>query len=533
VSTRAPGPRLDWLVLGGALLLGICCAWLASDSEVDDALIVHRYVDRFLEGKGLTFNDGEYVEGYTSLLWTLLLSLGALSHLSIESTSLGLSYGSLALMILAVGRLVRVLRLGRAVEIPVLALLVCNFLFLRTAFLGLELGLFAALLTLFVSVSFELLTPSAARIGTAPLWAGGLGGLLFVTRPESVVLVPALLLAAGVSAGRRAARPVGISLLIFAVAVGTVTAWRLQYYGALLPNSVVAKSESVHLRGSLFALRSHVADGAEYLVATASENPVLPVVAALWLLAMFSARARRLELRLLLIPVAWSAVVVVGNGGDWMPHHRLINMYWPIYVVAMAVGLAASAARIPRKALVVGLVALCVLEVGTTARAAGVGPFREPGRSRWWTTYGDIGRSLDGAWIKGDILAAEGIGLVGYRGPSIYVHDPSGLTDYRLARDAAAQRSVYGRTDWKYSMGLDPSVVILHSIQLGDRWRNVAVHFRSDYRLFLVPPPEGRSEGWLYLIIREDRLPVYLPVVAHLSLREVDCPECRGGTRKR
>jgi hypothetical protein len=492
-------------------------------------------VDRFLEGKGLTFNDGEYVEGYTSLLWTLLLSLGALSRVSIESTSLGLSYGSVALMILAVGRLVRVLRLGRAIEIPVLALLVCNFLFLRTAFLGLELGLFAALLTLFVSGSFELLTASATQTGAAVLWAGALGILLFVTRPESVVLVPAFLLATATSADlRRTARPLGISLLIFAVGVGAVTVWRLQYYGALLPNSVVAKSESVHLRGSLFALRSHVADGVEYLAAAGLENPVLPVVAAVWVLTTFTASARRLQLRLLLIPIAWSAVVVVGNGGDWMPYHRLINMYWPIYVVALAVVLAEpAAARIPRRALVVGLVALWVLEVGTTARAARVGPFRDPGRGLWWATYGDIGRSLDGSWIKGDILAAEGIGLVGYSGPSIYVHDPSGLTDYRLARDAAAHRSVYGRTDWKYSMGLNPAVVILHSIPLGDRWRNVAVHFRSDYRLFLIPPPEGRSEGWLYLIIREDRLPVYLPAVAHLPLREVDCPECRAGRPKR
>ena len=513
--------------------MGIGCAWLASDSEVDDALIVHRYVDRFLAGKGLTFNDGEYVEGYTSLLWTLLLSLGALSHLSIESTSLALSYGSLALMILAVGRLMRVLQLGRALEIPALALLACNFLFLRTAFLGLELGLFAALLALFVSVGFDLLTNSPARTAAAPLWAGALGGLLFITRPESVVLVPAFLLAAGIGVGRPAARPVGVALGIFVVAVGAVTVWRLQYYGALLPNSVVAKSDSVHLRGALFALRSHVVDGADYLAAAALENPVLPIVAALWLVTTLSAGSRRLELRLLLIPIAWSAVVVVGNGGDWMPSHRLINMYWPIYVVALAAVLAEAAARIPRKVLVVGLVTLCVLEVGTTARAAGVGPFRDPGRGLWWATYGDIGRSLDGRWIKGDILAAEGIGLVGYRGPSIYVHDPSGLTDYRLARDAAAQRSVYGRTDWKYSMALDPAVVILHSIPLGPRWRNVAVHFRSDYRLFLVPPPEGRSEGWLYLIIREDRLPVYMPAVAHLPLREVDCPECRAGAPRR
>lgn len=45
-------------------------------------------------------------------------------------------------------------------------------------------------------------------------------------------------------------------------------------------------------------------------------------------------------------------------------------------------------------------------------------------------------------------------------------------------------RSVYGRADWKYSMNLNLAVIILHSIPLGERWRNVAVQLRSNYRLF-------------------------------------------------
>src|ERR1700691_673914 len=45
----------------------------------DDTFISLRYAERFLEGKGLTWNDGEYVEGYSNLLWVLLnAALGAL-----------------------------------------------------------------------------------------------------------------------------------------------------------------------------------------------------------------------------------------------------------------------------------------------------------------------------------------------------------------------------------------------------------------------------------------------------------------------
>lgn len=40
----------------------------------DDSFITLRYVENFLDGKGLVFNDGEKVEGYTNFLWLLLIS---------------------------------------------------------------------------------------------------------------------------------------------------------------------------------------------------------------------------------------------------------------------------------------------------------------------------------------------------------------------------------------------------------------------------------------------------------------------------
>ncbi|MBI1950880.1 MAG: hypothetical protein HYS34_05890 [Acidobacteria bacterium] len=38
---------------------------------VDDAFISLRYAERLVEGKGLTWTDGERVEGCTNLLWVL------------------------------------------------------------------------------------------------------------------------------------------------------------------------------------------------------------------------------------------------------------------------------------------------------------------------------------------------------------------------------------------------------------------------------------------------------------------------------
>ena len=58
---------LPWLALLG---------WLASVSWfiTDDAFISFRYVRNLLDGHGLVFNPGEYVEGYTNFLWVLELA---------------------------------------------------------------------------------------------------------------------------------------------------------------------------------------------------------------------------------------------------------------------------------------------------------------------------------------------------------------------------------------------------------------------------------------------------------------------------
>src|SRR5215212_10904840 len=45
---------------------------------IDDAMISMRYAWNFSHGSGLVWNPGEYVEGYTNLLMTLLMSLATL-----------------------------------------------------------------------------------------------------------------------------------------------------------------------------------------------------------------------------------------------------------------------------------------------------------------------------------------------------------------------------------------------------------------------------------------------------------------------
>jgi hypothetical protein len=75
-----PNPQSKLLIIGSgfAFLLLAVISMMTIGAAEDDAFIVYRYVDRFLEHKGLTYNDGESVEGFTSLLWTVLLAGGSI-----------------------------------------------------------------------------------------------------------------------------------------------------------------------------------------------------------------------------------------------------------------------------------------------------------------------------------------------------------------------------------------------------------------------------------------------------------------------
>ena len=58
---------LPWIVI-------FCCFVNYSWFICDDAFISFRYVRNFIDGYGLAFNEGEFVEGYSNFLWVLELA---------------------------------------------------------------------------------------------------------------------------------------------------------------------------------------------------------------------------------------------------------------------------------------------------------------------------------------------------------------------------------------------------------------------------------------------------------------------------
>jgi tetratricopeptide (TPR) repeat protein len=148
---------------------------------MDDTLISLRYAKNFVEGRGLVFNPGERVEGYSNFSWTMLLALFLKLGLSPIAVSrwLGVAFAAGAVFLAA--RMARALE-GRwgwmSASVAVLAAGNTALAYWSTS--GMETGLFLFLIT----AAFERgVTPGVSSAGrrAAPL----LFALATLTRPDA------------------------------------------------------------------------------------------------------------------------------------------------------------------------------------------------------------------------------------------------------------------------------------------------------------------------------------------------------------
>ena len=193
-ATRLAGRHHQiWVVIIG-LLLAAAISLLAVKEAGDDAYIVFRYVVRWLHGRGLTFNDGEFVEGFTSVTWTVLhAGLSRIAELDVAVTAIVLNVIILLVTVVVLDRALHVDGTSPTAR----AITVCAFstfyVYFRVCFFGLELGLFGLLLTVFCGVICRLVPKPHGNGGRGPIWAA-LGGI-------------PLTASAGLPAGRSSATP--------------------------------------------------------------------------------------------------------------------------------------------------------------------------------------------------------------------------------------------------------------------------------------------------------------------------------------
>jgi hypothetical protein len=300
----------------------------------DDAFISFRYARNLSHGYGLVFNPGfERVEGFSNLLWTLLLSALDRVGLVPERVAIPIGLALTAALWLLVSEWMRRRWTERDQAIALVPLL---FLALsRSVAVWATSGLETRLFELLVVAGLMRITSETEALADGrqpgPPLAAWLFGLAALCRPDGVLIGGCALAAASALAPRRpgALRDALARAWPWLALVAALEGFRLIYYGAWVPNTYYAKV------GGRFQWQA----GLEYVSAFALEY-----AAFLWvpLLALGVARLARTGGRVQVALFAAAAIpyglYVIAIGGDHF-EYRPLDLFFPLAALWLGEGL--------------------------------------------------------------------------------------------------------------------------------------------------------------------------------------------------
>ncbi len=472
-----PVPRASWahtlLLAVPALLTLALHITLYLPFIADDALISLRYAERLVQGLGLTWSDGERVEGYSNLLWVLATALLNALGLDLIAAARLLGVFGVAGALLCVARCgaQTTPRASAAGALAALALALCGPL-AAWAIGGLEQAFVALFLALALLEADRFITAP----GDARRWRCALPlAALCLTRPDGPVLVAGLLFGLLCVLGRRGVMHAVVIGLITALAVAGQLVFRLAYYGAWVPNSARAK---------LAFTFDRLLHGAAYVIEAGVYLWPLCVLAVL--LLMVAKRARAAMAPAVAVLLLWTLYVIC-IGGDIFPARRHIVPLLIALGFVIALGLRDVFSERRRVAIVLPLTVLALaLQISLTSRD----PQNLLASTERWEWDGEvIGRLLNRAYHNEQpLLAVDAAGCLPYfsRLPAL---DMLGINDSFLASHPPAD---FGHElgNGEYVMSRKPDLVLPclpqganHGCYRSGRELLARKDFRARYRL--------------------------------------------------
>jgi len=302
-----------------------------SFSLFDDAMISMRYAWNFSHGNGLVWNPGEYVQGYTNLLMTLLMSLATLVF-SKTVAVLFIQISGIVFMLLVAfltmkiaEHVIRSPDKGSRAFVRILSFL-CGLTYYPLAYwslTGMETGLLTVLIlsgiwTCFKHIQFQdqkMLLLSAVFFGLA-----------FLTRNESIIIVPLVwgyILWETIETGahRKHLKWLGASVgLYLGIAAGQLL-FQYLYYGDYFPNTYT-------LRLTGMALFDRLQNGIGFITLFLRETALIIALAVLGTSIDF--KKNKMVLMLCIVTLIGYQVYV---GGDAWNYWRMLAPIIPLAMI--------------------------------------------------------------------------------------------------------------------------------------------------------------------------------------------------------
>ena len=415
-----------------ALIAGLTVLAWWNRFVLDDAFISFRYAANLAAGNGLVYNPGERVEGYTNFLWTLLMVIPHLLGIDPVPFAQAIGLASFVLSLFLTHRLAFLATESHAEAWVAVLFLGANYTFSAFATGGLETQTHACLLV----ATFLVLVKSIRNTPLRPrdlMVLSLLMGLTLLIRLDSAVLLSLVVVQVGARLLREdtswAVKWHKLEALAIPGALLVVPwlAWKVSYYGDLLPNTFYAKVAS----------DTSWQRGARYVFQFYWSYWLLPFVALLVLSINALRRPSNGPLRILVEAVVLWSLYVIWVGGDFMEFRLLVPVLPMVAILIAWVTMAQVNNRIIQLALV--LLVLCgsayhaiTFTWNVSLKLESVHVLKERLTKEHWSEIGKIlGEVFRGK--KDVVIATAGAGAIGYysRLPTV---DVLGLNDRWVGR---------------------------------------------------------------------------------------------------
>jgi hypothetical protein len=303
----------------------------------DDAMISMRYAWNFSHGQGLVWNPGEYVEGYTNPLMTIIMSLPTLifdkstAVLAVQILGIGLMLGNAYVTMLIADHIGEDRSQHHRLLLRIISFF-CVLYYYPLAYwtlMGMETGLLALFLLLGVLSALGYVrnqNPAGLLLMSVFL------GAAYLTRPDS--LIPGLVVFFFVLhetyklklRGEATARVFGAAAFYLLVILGHEL-FRWVYYGELVPNTYTLKITGI-------PVVERIANGLVFI------TPFLKWTAPVFAVIVADLALNFRKKKLILFSLALTLVFYqVWTGGDHWPLWRIIVPAMPLVLTLFVHGM--------------------------------------------------------------------------------------------------------------------------------------------------------------------------------------------------
>lgn len=447
--------------IGAALLVLQAIDYI--NFAVDDVFITLRVAQNAANGLGLVYNPGEWVEGYSNFLWTVMIAgIAKIAGTSYDQpytlmwAAKGLSFAAGLGTLLLLYRVAKLRMLSSFYALLTVLALIATGSFVLWMCGGLEGTFYAMLLTA------AILTVEKYRRSSDTKYFAYLGVILFlasITRPEVLMHSGAMLFVILFTVAKSDRKAVIMKTLIpYAILMAAFFAWRWFTYHDLLPNTFYAKTTG--------GLKSYVF-GIKYLLAG------MIFIAGPFILAIPLTIVRGIRsditVRTALALMASTAFFVSYSSGDWMAGYRFIMPLAPIMLmfgmeaikslagkIDLADRAAMTALTIVSVIVLSGMVFAARQMVRGSIQTMPTGYSQITGHSVGW--HEEIGN-----WFKHNTdgkrtIATGEAGMVAYLNPNMRVIDLYGLLDHYIAHTKKQKLPL----DANYLFDQKPDYILLY-----------------------------------------------------------------------